>query len=133
MCRLGPEATPSEDLPKNDSFPAEELLALSHQATPWFADLVNFKVCGLLPPGLSHQQRKKFFSDAKYYVWEEPLLYKLCGDGVYRRCLPECKVSYTTAMLLPMVDTLELRRPLLRSFKRVSIDPRCSKMQGALL
>jgi len=89
LSRLGPEATPREELPIDDLFPDEQLLAISHQATPCYADLVNFKVCGVLPPGLSHQQRKKFFSDAKYYVWEEPLPYKLCGDGVYRRCLPE--------------------------------------------
>ena len=92
LSRLGPEVTPREELHIDDSFPDEQLLAISHQATPWFADLVNFKVCGVLPPGLSHQQRKKFFSDAKYYVWEEPLLYKLCGDGVYRRCLPNDEV-----------------------------------------
>jgi len=64
---------------------------------------VNFKVCGELPRGLSHQKRKKFLSDGKYYVWEEPLLYKLYGDGVYRQCLPEDEVqkaSYTIAMLL---------------------------------
>jgi len=36
---------------------------------------------------------KKFFSDAKYYVWEEPLLYKLCGDGVYRRYFPEDEIQ----------------------------------------
>jgi len=70
-------------------FPMSSFLAISHQATPWYADLVNFKVYGVLSLGLSHQQRKKFFLDAKYYVWEELLLYMLCGHGVYRRCLPE--------------------------------------------
>jgi len=75
----GSEATPREELPIDDSFFDEQLLAISHQATPWYVDLVNFKVCGVLPPGLSHQQRKKFFFDAKYYVWEQPLLDKLCG------------------------------------------------------
>jgi len=53
----------------------------------------NFKVYGLLPPGLFHQQRKKFFFDAKYDVSEDPLLYKLCGDRVYRRCLPEDEIQ----------------------------------------
>jgi len=37
-------------------------------------------------------KRKKFLSDAKFYVWEEPSLYKLCGHGIYRRCLPEDEV-----------------------------------------
>jgi len=31
-------------------------------------------------------------SDAKYYVWEERSLYKLRGDGGYRRCLPDDEV-----------------------------------------
>ena len=92
LSRLGLEETPSEKVPIDDSFPDEQLLAISHQATPWYADLVNFKVCGVLQPSLSHQQSKKFFFDAKYFVWEEPLLYKLCGNGVYRRCLPEDEV-----------------------------------------
>ena len=25
-------------------------------------------------------------------MWEEPFLYKLCGDGIHRRCLPEDEV-----------------------------------------
>jgi len=93
LSRLGPEATPSEEIPIDNSFPDEQLLAIPHQATPSYADLVNFKVCGVLPAGLSHQQRKKFLSDVKYYVWEEPLLYKLYGDGVHKRCLPKDEVQ----------------------------------------
>jgi len=75
LSRLSPEATPSEELSIDDC-PDEQLLAISHQATSWYVDLVNFKVRGALSLGLSHQQRKKFLFDAKYYVWEEPLLYK---------------------------------------------------------
>jgi len=92
LSRLGPEGTPGEELPINESFPDEQLFAISHQATPWYDDLVNFKVCGMLPLALSYQQRKKFLSDAKYYVWEEPFLYKLYGDEIYRRHLPENEV-----------------------------------------
>jgi len=36
-----------------------------------------------MPTELSYQQQKRFLSNAKY------LPYKLCGDGVYRRCLPK--------------------------------------------
>jgi len=52
---LGPEVTPSEELPIDDSFPDDQLLAISHQAKSWYADLVNFKVCGVLPPRLFYQ------------------------------------------------------------------------------
>ena len=59
---------------------------------PWYVDLVNYLVCGVLPPELSYQQRNKFFSDVKHYYWEEPLLYKQCGDGLIRHCLPEDEI-----------------------------------------
>ncbi|KAL0319582.1 UNVERIFIED_CONTAM: Retrovirus-related Pol polyprotein from transposon opus [Sesamum radiatum] len=43
----------------------------------------------VIPPHLSYQQRKKFYSDIKYYLWDEPYLYKRCSDGMVRRCVPE--------------------------------------------
>jgi len=92
--RLGPEETPSEEIPIGDSFSSEQFLAIFHQATPWYVDLVNFKACGVFPSSLSHQQRKKFLTDAKYHIWEEPLPYNLCGDVVHRRYLPEDGVMY---------------------------------------
>jgi len=92
LSRLGLEATLIEEFPIGDSFPNDQLLVISHQAAPWYADLVNFKVCGVMPTRLSYQQRKRFLSNGKYYVWEKPLLYKLCGDGVHRSCLPEDEV-----------------------------------------
>ena len=55
LSHLGAEATPSEELPIDDSFPDKQLHAIPYQAIPWYADLVNFKVCGVLSPGLSHQ------------------------------------------------------------------------------
>jgi len=69
LSRLVPESTPNEELSINDSFPDEKLLAISQQAALWYANMVNFKVCGVLTQGLSYQQKKKFFTDAKYYVW----------------------------------------------------------------
>ena len=80
------------DLPIDDIFPDEHLLALSSVKTPWYADFVNFLASGVLPPDFSHQQRKKFFSEVKNYVWDEPLLYKKCNDVIYRRCIPEEEV-----------------------------------------
>ena len=107
---------------------------MSHQGTPWYADLVNFKVCGVMPPGLSYQQKKTFLSGVKYFVREEHLLYKLCRDGVYKRCLPkdeaysvlhDCHGSTYSGQFGPT-------RPLLRCFKWVSIRPFSSKMRETL-
>ncbi|KAG9444880.1 hypothetical protein H6P81_016220 [Aristolochia fimbriata] len=55
---------------------------------PWFIDFVNFLAGGWISKELSCQQRKKFFSDVKYYFWEDPYLYKICPDQVIRRCVP---------------------------------------------
>ena len=86
---LGPEVAPSEELPTDDSFPDDQLLTILHQATPWYADLVNFKVCGVMPPGFSYQKAKKLLSNTKYYMWKEPLLYKFYRDGVYKKVFAE--------------------------------------------
>jgi len=38
LSRLGPKATPSYERPIDDSFTNKQLLAISYQATPWYAD-----------------------------------------------------------------------------------------------
>ncbi|XP_019430088.1 PREDICTED: uncharacterized protein LOC109337545 [Lupinus angustifolius] len=45
------------------------------------------------PPEMTPQQKKKFFSDMKKYIRDDPYLYRLCGDGIYRRCVLEEEVS----------------------------------------
>lgn len=75
-------------IPINEHFPDERLYAIG-VSDPWYADVVNFLASGVTPHGLSSHQRRKFFADVKYYFWEEPYLYKHCGDGMIRRCVPE--------------------------------------------
>ncbi|XP_038976409.1 uncharacterized protein LOC113461320 [Phoenix dactylifera] len=77
----------ADEVPINESFPDEQLLAVS--VIPWYADLVNYLVSGIVPPDLSYHQKKKFLWDVKHYFWEEPLLYKHCADGMIRRCVPQ--------------------------------------------
>ncbi|GKV41178.1 hypothetical protein SLEP1_g48746 [Rubroshorea leprosula] len=79
-----------------DEFPDEQLCLVSLCALsslPWYTDFVNYLVSNVLPPNLSFQQNKKFFSDIKHYLWEEPFLYKICGDGMIRRCVPQEEVN----------------------------------------
>ncbi|XP_073120701.1 uncharacterized protein [Henckelia pumila] len=37
---------------------------------------------------IDRKQKKKFFSDLKYYFWEDPYLFRICADGIIRRCVP---------------------------------------------
>jgi len=78
-----------EDMPIDDSFLDEQLYAVNNLDAPWYADFVNYLTCDIIPPCLTFQQRKKFLSDAKYYFWDEPLLFKLGVDGIHRRCVPQ--------------------------------------------
>ena len=54
---------------------------------PWFADMANFKAAGVIPKDLNWQQRKKFFHDARHYIWDDPHLFKVGADNLLRRCV----------------------------------------------
>ncbi|XP_052185205.1 uncharacterized protein LOC127796840 [Diospyros lotus] len=66
----------------HDEFPDEKLCFVRDNDEPWYADFANFLVGNELPPEMSFHQKKKFLSDVRYYLWEEPYLYKICGDGM---------------------------------------------------
>nr|GEW13009.1 reverse transcriptase domain-containing protein [Tanacetum cinerariifolium] len=59
----------------NANFPLETLGKISIGSTPWFADLANFHVGNFIVKGMSSQQKKKFFTDVKHYLWEDPYLF----------------------------------------------------------
>ncbi|XP_062114284.1 uncharacterized protein LOC133825341 [Humulus lupulus] len=74
----------------NDFFPDEQLFGVSENpVVPWFADIVNFLVAKVVPPEMTRQQLKKFYSEVKHYYWEEPILYKHYVDQIIRHCVPE--------------------------------------------
>lgn len=75
----------------NDNLPGEQLMHVSnfHSKTPWYADIVNYLVCKIIPSELTYQQKKKFLHNVKYYYWDEPFLYRSCSDGIIRRCIPQ--------------------------------------------
>ena len=58
-----------------ENFPDEQLFQLSLQS-PWYADIVNFLACGIMPPEFIYQHRKKLRTDNRYYIWDDPLLFK---------------------------------------------------------
>ncbi|CAM8977904.1 unnamed protein product [Rhodiola kirilowii] len=73
-------------MPIRDSFLGEYLLSVQDEA-PWYADYVNYLTCDILPNDLDHNQKRKFLHDVSRYFWDDPFLYKLCADGIYRKCV----------------------------------------------
>ncbi|KAG7578951.1 Ribonuclease H-like superfamily [Arabidopsis thaliana x Arabidopsis arenosa] len=100
-----------EAIPIDDSMPEEQLLAIKsyeimynkkeievacavkEEKFPWYADLVNYLICGEIPKYLDAYQKKKFFRDINHYYWDEPYLYKKGTDGLFRRCIAEEEVQ----------------------------------------
>ncbi|XP_071906718.1 uncharacterized protein [Coffea arabica] len=75
-----------EEPPLREAFPEEQLLAIN-SSVPWYADLVNFLVTNQLPTRWPKVKRDKLKSDAKYYIWDKPYLWRQCSDQVLRRCV----------------------------------------------
>ena len=46
-----------------------------------------------MPPEFSYQQRKKLRTDSRYYIWDDPLLFKRGADLIIRRCVTEGEQS----------------------------------------
>ncbi|GJT71178.1 reverse transcriptase domain-containing protein [Tanacetum coccineum] len=86
LSRIKKEET-SNDSKVNDNFSRETLMEINTEDDPWFADFANYLVSNIIPKGMTCQQKNKFFSDIKHYFWEEPYLFKVCPDGMIRRCV----------------------------------------------
>ena len=56
--------------------------------TPWYADIVNYLACGVMPFEFNYKQRRKLRIDCRLYIWDDPLLYRR-EDMIIRRCVPE--------------------------------------------
>ena len=85
MSRLNQSKETDDKIPIDDRFLDEYLCSLQEISAPWYANFVNYLACGILPPEQSFQQKKKFMADVKHYFWDEPYLFKLGVDEIYRR------------------------------------------------
>ncbi|CAN6712678.1 unnamed protein product [Malus baccata var. baccata] len=75
-----------ESLPIVETFPDEQLLSIK-VSEPWYADLVNFMVSKQIPSTFTRPQCDKLRHDARFYVWDDPYLWKFCPDQIVRRCV----------------------------------------------
>ena len=72
-----------------ETFPDEQILAITSGEAPWYADYVNFIASGVTPLEWTADNRRRFLHDVRFYVWDEPFLYRQCADQLVRRCVPE--------------------------------------------
>ncbi|RDY02636.1 Gag-Pol polyprotein, partial [Mucuna pruriens] len=79
-------------MPIRDEFPDEQLLHIK-ASTPWFADICNYVATSQFPPEASRIYKEKLQSDAKYYIWDDPYLWRLCSDKVIRRCILDAEIN----------------------------------------
>nr|GEX21761.1 reverse transcriptase domain-containing protein [Tanacetum cinerariifolium] len=73
----------------NEAFPLKTLNKVAHNDpnTPWYADLANYHVGNFIIKGMTSQQKKQFFKDARHYFWDDPYLFRTCADQIIRRCV----------------------------------------------
>ena len=87
-----PDSTSQDRTLINESFPDEQLFAIQEEE-PWFADIVNYLVSNIMPPNLTSAQKKKFLHEVKWYMWDEPYLFRQGADQIIRRCIPFCETE----------------------------------------
>ena len=85
---LDPDETPIEEDLREVAF-----FNILNNEIPWFADYANYLACGIEPHGLNSQQWKRFFKEASRFYWDDPILFKKCADGVFRRCVPNHEIT----------------------------------------
>ncbi|RDX74882.1 hypothetical protein CR513_45316, partial [Mucuna pruriens] len=56
--------------------------ALKH-VTLWYVDICNFLVASTYPQRASRVDKERLESDAKYYIWDDPYLWRVCNDQVH--------------------------------------------------
>ena len=94
LSRVERNKAEEEEARLTENFPDEQLFQLSFQL-PWYADIVNCLAFGVVPPEFNYQQKRKLRTDSRYYIWDDPLLFKRGADMIIRRCVPEseqCKI-----------------------------------------
>nr|GEY42308.1 hypothetical protein [Tanacetum cinerariifolium] len=72
-----------------ETFPLESLNKVAHNdpSTPWYADLANYHAGNFIIKGMTSQQKKFFFKNARHYFWDDPYVFRTCADQIIRRCV----------------------------------------------
>nr|GEX63752.1 reverse transcriptase domain-containing protein [Tanacetum cinerariifolium] len=100
-----------------ETFPLKTLGMIAFHgdsSTLCFANFANYHAGRFIVKGMSSQQKKKLFKDAKHYFWDNPYLFKICADQVIRWCITAKKplISSWLATMDPSGDIMVPTSPL---------------------
>ena len=76
--------TETKEPPIND-FLRDDMLLKVETSHPWYANIVNFMVSSYILPG---ENKNKLTYEGRRHLWDAPYLYRVCADGLLRRCVP---------------------------------------------
>jgi hypothetical protein len=74
----------SQEMLIDDSL-RDDMLYGINRSNPWYVDIVNFMVSGYVPP---EANKRKLVQESRTHIWDEPYLFRVCSDGLLRRCVP---------------------------------------------
>jgi hypothetical protein len=73
-----------QKLPINDSL-RDGMIFKVTKLDPWYSDIVNFMVACYIPPG---DNKRKLIYESRQHLWDPSYLFRICADGLLRRCVP---------------------------------------------
>ncbi|RDX96339.1 Gag-Pol polyprotein, partial [Mucuna pruriens] len=79
-------------------------------AKPCYIDNCNFLMASTYPQGASKAYKDKLGSKAKYYIWDDPYLWRMCNDQVIRKCIMEPEIYSRSKPLWIQLNQLESLR-----------------------
>ena len=82
---------PSEDergTEIEENFPEKHIFQVPVQVS-WYANIVNYLACGIIPQEFNYQPKRKLRTDAKFCIWDDPLLFRIGANQIIRRCVPK--------------------------------------------
>ena len=74
----------SQELPVNDSL-WDDMLFKVTKFDPWYTNIVNLMVAGYVP---LEENKRKLIYESHLHIWDELYLFRVCSDGLLRRCVP---------------------------------------------
>nr|CAE03895.1 OSJNBb0026I12.3 [Oryza sativa Japonica Group] len=72
--------------PPINYFLQDDMLMAVRNSDPWYANIVNYMVSKYVPQG---ENQRKLKYESHCHIWDEPYLYRVCSNGLLRRCVPK--------------------------------------------